>query len=182
MVVAVVVPTSPNDEESTTGSREPHSPTYARSERLACGSKGEVEFFRQQMLMGCICASRSSACLCPHHLQDPQHRLHRRCSVAALGLRRMQSGKGVPPGWYPEGHWWRRRDSAFRPFRGGLDYAFIPSSVKGAERLIRTCMQVQQSPNPSVDSVVNRLSRSMSLYRAAKVGLPLPLGVATSRM
>ena len=51
-------------------------------------------------------------------------------------------------------------------FRGGLDYAFIPvpAGAQGAGRVIRTAHV--RIPDPSVGSL-SRVSRSMSLYRAA---------------
>lgn len=44
-------------------------------------------------------------------------------------------------------HWWRRRDSRFRLFRDGLDYAFIPQSL--AQLRERGVLSGSMSPDPS---------------------------------
>ena len=63
----------------------------------------------------------------------------------------------------------------FHLFRDGLDYAFIRPFGAGAGRVIRII-----DPDPSAGSPRSAVSLSMSLYRAKEVGLPAPLGVATS--
>jgi hypothetical protein len=63
-------------------------------------------------------------------------------------------------------------------FRDGLDYAFIRlSHDRAPERGVLS--ESSCDPNPSAGSSAS-LSLSMSLYRAREVGLPAPLGVATS--
>ena len=67
-------------------------------------------------------------------------------------------------------NWWRRRDSRFRLFRGGLDYAFILLPGCGAcYPLVRILVRARRLP----------LGSSMSLYGAGmRLALFLPLGVA----
>jgi hypothetical protein len=59
-------------------------------------------------------------------------------------------------------------------FRDGLDYAFIRREPERGVLSESSC-----DSNPSAGSCL-RVSLSMSLYRAREVGLPAPLGVATS--
>jgi hypothetical protein len=47
-------------------------------------------------------------------------------------------------------HWWRRRDSRFRLFRDGLDYAFIPQSLARLQE--RGVLSGSASPDPSAGS------------------------------
>jgi hypothetical protein len=74
-------------------------------------------------------------------------------------------------------HWWRRRDSCSNP--SGMAWT-MPSSDAAhaspdAERVIRAFY-----PDPGAGSrALQRISQSMSLYRAKQVGLASPLGVAS---
>jgi hypothetical protein len=74
--------------------------------------------------------------------------------------------------------WWRRRDSFSISFEMG--WTMPSSGSRQPERRSGACYPNPScDPNPSAGSGAS-LSLSMSLYRAREVGLPTPLGVATS--
>jgi hypothetical protein len=62
----------------------------------------------------------------------------------------------------------------FHLFRDGLDYAFIRPEAPE-----RGVLFGSNDPNPSTGPSTD-VGLPMSLYRAKEVGLPAPLGVATS--
>ena len=64
--------------------------------------------------------------------------------------------------------WWRRRDSRFRLFRDGLDYAFIPQSL--AQLLERGVLSGQCAPDPSAGSRLRRQPVYESLQGGPEVG------------
>jgi hypothetical protein len=63
-------------------------------------------------------------------------------------------------------------------FRDGLDYAFILHVSAAGMQERGVLFGFLSDPNPSAGSSAPRISRPMSLYGAADVGRPPPLGVA----
>jgi len=67
----------------------------------------------------------------------------------------------------------------FHPFRDGLDYAFILHRLAAMSRM-RGVLSAALAADPGAGPALARFGQSMSLYRAGRVGLVPPLGVAMS--
>ena len=65
----------------------------------------------------------------------------------------------------------------FHPFRDGLDYAFILQRLAAMSRM-RGVLSATFVADPGAGPALARFGQSMSLYRAERVGLVPPLGVA----
>jgi len=86
--------------------------------------------------------------------------------------------KGVPLAVQARGTLVEAAGQSFHLFRDGLDYAFILTSIARCQE--RGVLSGSRTIQILVPAPPIRISQPMSLYRAAEVGLPPPLGVATS--